>query len=143
MRGEPSVLLRCHLDQNLSSICFFQSSFATQRINFNISCRAGLEAMNSFNFCISGKFYLFLYPNDSLSDKVFLAEQFSTEHVVDIMSLPSCLKVSVDTSAIIFSFVFPVQFVTSFVLVLLGFSFFCVFCQFYYDMSQGWPAFLN
>ena len=34
------------------------SYLSTQRVTFNISCRAGLVVMNSFSFCFSGKFFI-------------------------------------------------------------------------------------
>ena len=44
--------------------------FPFQRIPFNISCKAGLVVMNSFNFCLSGKLSLNISCHPILARKV-------------------------------------------------------------------------
>ena len=104
----------------LSRLCCFYSFFSMQRVFFNISCRAGLLAMN-FSFCLPGK--LFICPsilNDSLAGTTILECIFFPFSMLNAKFLWRDLLLTL--------FVFPCGLEISFPLLLSRFFFFTYLC---------------
>ena len=114
----------------LSSLCHFWSFFPTQRVPFNISCRAGLVVVNSFSFCLSENSLSFLlFWMIALLARVFLAAYFSHSACWIYHAIFFWLARFLWRDLLLTLFVFPCQLGTSFVLLLLGFFLYCYILQ--------------
>ena len=107
---------------------FFSFVFIDCISPFNICCKAGLVVLNSFNFCLSEK--LFIYPsilNEILSGYSNLGCRFFPVSTLNIYcrSLLVC-RVSAETVKLLSIWGFPCMLLVAFPLLLLIFFFVCL-----------------